>query len=67
MCQDALCSVDKTLNDVVPPLIPRDPLNSEVLKAGFNFARPAMPTNEAIQVEIDPTSNAPIAVFDGTV
>ena len=64
--QDALYAIDKTLNDVVPPLIPRDPLNSDVLKAGFNFIRPAIPTNEGMQVEIDPTSNAPIAVFGGT-
>jgi hypothetical protein len=50
---------------MVPQLIPRDPVNLEGVKAGFNSLRAHIQTNETINVEIDPTSNAPIAVFDG--
>lgn len=57
--------LDKTLNDVVPQLIPREPVNIDGVKPGFNTIRSNIPTNESIHVEIDPTSNAPIAVFDG--
>jgi hypothetical protein len=48
--------LDKTLNDMVPQLIPRDPVN---MKPGFLSMR----TN--IDIEFDPTNDAPIAVFDG--
>ncbi|CAF3395587.1 unnamed protein product [Rotaria sp. Silwood1] len=54
----------KTLNDMVPQLIPRDPVNNDGIKPGFNLIRSNIQTNETINVEIDPTSNAPIAVFD---
>lgn len=53
------------MNDVVPQLIPREPVNIDGVKPGFNTIRSNIPTNENIHVEIDPTSNAPIAVFDG--
>ena len=59
--------LDKTLNDVVPQLIPREPVNIDGVKPGFNTIRSNIPTNESIHVEIDPTSNAPIAVFDGKI
>ncbi|CAF1306275.1 unnamed protein product [Rotaria magnacalcarata] len=54
----------KTLNDMVPQLIPRDPLNSDGIKPGFNSIRSNIQINETINIDIDPTSNAPIAVFD---
>ena len=57
--------LDKTLNDMVPQLIPREPVNIDGVKPGFNTIRTTIQTNEMIHVEIDPTSNAPIAVFDG--
>jgi hypothetical protein len=57
--------LDKTLNDMVPQLIPRDPVNIDGVKPGFNTIRSTIQTNETIQIDIDPTSNAPIAVFDG--
>jgi hypothetical protein len=50
---------------MVPQLIPRDPVNIDGVKAGFNSIRANFQTNATIHVEIDPTSNAPIAVFDG--
>jgi hypothetical protein len=50
---------------MVPQLIPRDPVNSDGVKPGFNSIRSNIQTNETIDVEIDPTSNAPIAIFDG--
>jgi hypothetical protein len=50
---------------MVPQLIPRDPVNIDGVKPGFNSIRSNIQTNEIINVEIDPTSNAPIAVFDG--
>ncbi|CAF3491826.1 unnamed protein product [Rotaria sp. Silwood1] len=52
----------KTLNDMVPQLIPRDPVNMDGIKSGFNSIRSNIQNN--IDVEINPTSNAPIAVFD---
>jgi hypothetical protein len=52
---------------MVPQLIPRDPVNSDGVKPGFNSIRSNIQTNEIINVEIDPASNAPIAVFDGIV
>lgn len=58
--------IDKTLNDMVPQLIPREPVNIDGVKPGFNTIRSNIQTNETtVHVEIDPTSNAPIAVFDG--
>lgn len=60
-----LAVVDKTLNDMVPQLIPRDPVNSDGVKAGFNLIRSNVQVHETVNVEIDPTNNAPIAVFDG--
>ena len=50
---------------MVPQLIPRDPVNIDGVKPGFNTIRSTIQTNETIHVDIDPTSNAPIAVFDG--
>jgi len=50
---------------MVPQLIPRDPVNNDGVKPGFNSIRSNIQTNETIDVEIDPTSNAPIAIFDG--
>jgi hypothetical protein len=50
---------------MVPQLIPRDPVNIDGVKPGFNTIRSTVQTNETIHVDIDPTSNAPIAVFDG--
>lgn len=40
-------------------------MNIDGVKPGFNTIRSTIPTNETIHVELDPTSNAPIAVFDG--
>lgn len=62
----SLFGLDKTLNDVVPQLIPRDPVNIDGVKPGFNTIRSNIPTNESIHAEMEPTNNAPIAVFDGT-
>ena len=50
---------------MVPQLIPREPVNIDGVKPGFNTIRSTIQTNETIHVDIDPTSNAPIAVFDG--
>lgn len=50
---------------MVPQLIPREPVNIDSVKPGFNLIRSNIQPNEIINVEIDPTSNAPIAVFDG--
>lgn len=50
---------------MVPQLIPRDPVNIDGIKSGFNSIRSNIQTTETLHVEIDPTSNAPIAVFDG--
>ncbi|UJR28556.1 hypothetical protein I4U23_009790 [Adineta vaga] len=52
----------KTLNTMVPQLIPREPVNIMGMKAGFNSIRSNIQDN--LQIEIDPTSDAPIAVFD---
>ena len=57
--------IDKTLNDMVPQLIPRDPVNSDGVKPGFNSIRSNIQLNETVNIDIDPTNNAPIAVFDG--
>ena len=57
--------VDKTLNEMVPQLIPRDPVNSNGVKMPFHPLRTTVQTNEPINVEIDPTTSAPIAVLDG--
>jgi hypothetical protein len=56
--------IDKTLNDMVPQLIPRDPVNIDGIKVGFNSIRSNIHYN--IDGEFDPTNDAPIAVFDGT-
>jgi len=40
-------------------------VNSDGVKAGFNSIRSNIQINETINVEVDPTNNAPIAVFDG--
>lgn len=50
---------------MVPQLIPRDPVNIDGVKPGFNSIRSNIQAAEGITVEIDPTNNAPIAVFDG--
>ncbi len=50
---------------MVPQLIPRDPVNIDGIKPGFNTIRSNIQTNETIHIDIDPTNNAPIAVFDG--
>lgn len=60
-----LTIVDKTLNEMVPQLIPRDPVNSNGVKMPFHPLRTTLQTNETINVEIDPTTSAPIAVLDG--
>ncbi|CAF1523170.1 unnamed protein product [Adineta steineri] len=54
----------KTLNDMVPQLIPRDPVNLDGVKPGFNSILSNIQINETTNIEIDPTNNAPIAVFD---
>lgn len=63
--EDFILNIDKTLNDMVPQLIPRDPVNLDGIKPGFNTIRSTIQTNEINHIEIDPTNNAPIAVFDG--
>ncbi len=50
---------------MVPQLIPREPVNIDGIKPGFNTIRSNIQINETIHVEIDPTNNAPIAVLDG--
>lgn len=55
--------LDKKLNDMVPQLIPREPVNINGNKPGFNSIRSNILNNNVI--DIDPTKNAPIAVFDG--
>jgi len=57
-----LNSLDKTINDMVPQLIPRDPVN---MKSGFNSIRTNISNN--IDIEFDPINDAPIAVFDGKI
>ncbi|CAF1250354.1 unnamed protein product [Adineta steineri] len=52
----------KTLNDMVPQLIPREPINMNGVKPGFNSIRTNI--QNTIDIEIDPTNDAPIAVFD---
>jgi len=47
---------------MVPQLIPRDPVN---MKSGFNSIRTNISNN--IDIEFDPTTDAPIAVFDGKI
>jgi len=47
---------------MVPQLIPRDPVN---MKSGFNLIRTNISNN--IDIEFDPTTDAPIAVFDGKI
>jgi hypothetical protein len=62
---DGILIIDKTLNDMVPQLIPREPVNVNGVKPGFNIIRANIQNN--IDVEIEPTSDAPIAVFDGKI
>ncbi|CAF3714936.1 unnamed protein product [Rotaria sordida] len=50
----------KTLNDMVPQLIPRDPVNMNSIKSRFNSIRSNIQNN----IDINTISNAPIAVFD---
>jgi hypothetical protein len=54
---------------MVPQLIPRDPVNIDGVKAGFASVRSNIlhlhPTHP--DIGIDPTNDAPIAVFDGNV
>jgi hypothetical protein len=50
---------------MVPQLIPREPININGVKPGFNSIRANIQNN--IDVEIEPTSDAPIAVFDGKI
>jgi hypothetical protein len=57
-----LNSLDKTINDMVPQLIPRDPVN---MKSGFNSIRTNI--SNSIDIEFDPINDAPIAVFDGKI
>ncbi|CAF0948059.1 unnamed protein product [Adineta ricciae] len=52
----------KTFNDIVPQLIPREPINSIGMKPGLSSIRSNIQDN--LEIEIDPTSDAPIAVFD---
>jgi hypothetical protein len=47
---------------MVPQLIPRDPVN---MKSGFNSIRTNISNN--IDIEFDPITDAPIAVFDGKI
>ena len=51
---------------MVPQLIPRDPVNSNGVKMPFHSLRTTLQMNETINVEIDPTTSAPIAVLDGS-
>ena len=50
---------------MVPQLVPRDPVNNNSIKPGFNSVRSNIQINEPSHIEIDLTNNAPIAVFDG--
>ena len=59
---------DKSFNDMVPQLIPREPVNIDGVKAGFTSVRPnisSIPIVQHHEIDIDPTRDAPIAVFDG--
>jgi hypothetical protein len=59
---------DKTLNDVVPQLIPREPVNIDGVKAGFTSVRSnihQLQIHHHVDIDIDPTNDAPLAVFDG--
>lgn len=60
--------IDKTFDERVPQLIPREPVNIEAMKAGFNSNRLNLHPNQPQaqnEITIDPTTDAPIAVFDG--
>ena len=57
--------LDKTFNDIVPQLIPREPINNVRMKSGLSSIRSNIQDN--LEIEIDPTSDAPIAVFDGKI
>lgn len=48
---------------MVPQLISREPVNMNGIKPGLNSMRSNIQNN--FHVDIDPTSDAPIAVFDG--
>ena len=61
--QSVISILDKALNEVVPQLIPRDPVNSDGVKPGFNSIR-TNPYHHA-DAEIVPTGDAPMAIFDG--
>ena len=53
---------------MVPQLIPREPVNIDGVKAGFTSVRPnlsAMPMTQQLEIDIDPTRDAPMAEFDG--
>ncbi len=54
--------IDKPLNETIPQLIPRDPVN---MKSGFNSIRTNISNH--IDIEFDPTNDAPIAVFEGRI
>ncbi|CAM4749618.1 unnamed protein product [Rotaria magnacalcarata] len=52
----------KALNNTVPQLIPREPVNMSGIKPGFNSIRSIIPNHNG--TEIDLPNNAPIAIFD---
>ena len=50
---------------MVPQLIPRDPVTTAGVKMPANLIRTTVQDSETINIEMDPTRNAPIAVLDG--